>query len=235
MKVEIFVKEDAVFIADSHYNLNRQELKIFLLQIQFGNIKTSQLFLVGDIFDFLSAEMSYFKKQNQEMINILNELSNQIEIIYLEGNHDYNLKSLFPNILVIPRQQQPLCCIYNSKKIAISHGDIFTPFGYNLYTLIIRNSLFLKFLNSIDINNWLTKKIDTWLLEKDICNKCDDFKQFSQKRINLYKEYKVDIIIEGHFHFANKHNNYINIPSLCCDKLYYKLKSDNFQLSKLNQ
>jgi len=229
MSLNYFIIEDnAIFVADSHYNKKRQELKIFLLKLKAKEIKTSQLFLMGDMFDFLANEISYFKKQNNDIINLLNELSNTTNIIYLEGNHDYNLKILFPNILIISRDKQPFYCTYQNKKIALSHGDIFTPSGYDLYTLIIRNKYFLRFLNFIDINNWLTKKIDHWLLEKNICSDIIDFKEFAQYRVSLYSS-KVDLIIEGHFHYGKIEKKYANIPSLACDKRYYLLNNDKIQ------
>ncbi len=222
------VQEDSLFIADSHYNLNRQELKQFLLQLESKEIKTSQLFLMGVIFDFLSYEIVFFKKQNQDIINLLNELSTQIEIVYLEGNHDFSLKKLFPHILIVPRKQQPLYCNYQDKNVAISHGDIFTPFEYNLYTSIIRNKIFLQFLNFIDINNWLSKRVNDWLLQKKICNKCTNFNDFSNYRISLYP-LNIDLIIEGHFHYGEQQSKYINIPSLACAHQYFRIKSKNFQ------
>ncbi len=223
------IREDAIFIADSHYNPNRQELKLFLLQLQSNKIQTSQLFLMGDMFDFLSSQISYFKEQNQDIIELLNQLSYRIEIIYLEGNHDFSLSKLFPNILIIPREQQPLICNYDKEKVALAHGDIFTPFNYNLYTKIIRNIFFLKLLNIIDINSWLSKRVDNWLLEKKICSECDDFDEFSKKRIDFYKYYNVQIIIEGHFHHGNLKNNYINIPSLACGGQYFRIKNKIFE------
>ncbi len=228
-KYSIEIVDDAIFVADSHFNKNRQQLKIFLEQLSNNILKTTQLFLMGDMFDFLSSQIKYFVVQNQEIINLLNNLSNTIDIIYLEGNHDYNLSSLFPNILVISRQNQPLYCTYQTKKVAISHGDIFTPFGYNLYTSIIRNKLFLNFLNIIDINNWLTKKIDNWLLQKDICNECNNFEQFSKYRISLYPK-DIDFVIEGHFHYGKQTNKYINTPSLSCSNKYYSILDNSFKI-----
>ncbi len=223
----IDIKDDAIFIADSHCNKNRQELKIFLLKLQSNEIKTNQLFLMGDIFDFLAPQIKYFVHKNKEIINLINNISNTIDIVYLEGNHDYNLKDLFPNVDVIRRQNQPVNCKYKDKYIALAHGDIFTPTAYNIYTSIIRNNIFLHLLNFIDINNWLTKKIDKWLLSKNICGSCEDFKRFSKSRIALYDK-KIDLIIEGHFHYGEQNNNYVNIPSLSCSKQYYTFKTKHF-------
>ena len=222
------INEDAIFIADSHYNSNRKELKAIVHNILNNHLKTSQLFLMGDIFDFLSQEIMYFKNKNEDMINLINLLSKKIEIIYLEGNHDFNLKTIFPNITILSRDKQPLVLKYKNKKIALSHGDIFTPLGYDLYSKFIRNNFTLLFLNFIDINNWLTKKIDNWLLQKDICSKCNSEEIFVDIRINLYKSINVDKVIEGHFHYGINSKTYVNIPSLACSNKFYSIKGNDF-------
>ena len=119
------IKSDSIFVADSHFNEKNRELLTLLQKVESKEIVTSQLFLMGDIFDFISGESRYFIKQNIEVINLLNKLSNEIEIIYLEGNHDYNLKSVFPNIKVIKRENQPLLAKYEDKTVSLSHGDNF--------------------------------------------------------------------------------------------------------------
>ncbi|WP_072681137.1 UDP-2,3-diacylglucosamine diphosphatase [Arcobacter sp. LA11] len=221
------IDHGAIFVADSHYNERRPEFLIFLKKLRNKEIKTTQLFLMGDMFDFISAESKYFIKRNQELIDIINELSHQIQIIYLEGNHDYNMDSLFQKVLVVKREKQPLNAQYNGKSVSLSHGDNFTPWHYNLYCKVIRNHALLVFLNLIDFNGFISKKIYYSLIKKNICSKMKDFDSFAKKRINNYKS---DIIVEGHFHqgkeFSLNNQQYINIPSLFCDKKYIVLKED---------
>lgn len=100
---------------------------------------------MGDMFDFISVESRYFTKMYQESIDIINELSNSIEIIYLEGNHDYNLKSIFPKVKLFSRENQPINAKYKDKTVSLSHGDIYTPFAYNLYCKVIRSHFLLLF------------------------------------------------------------------------------------------
>ncbi|VAY86595.1 FIG022708: hypothetical protein [hydrothermal vent metagenome] len=218
----IQISNDAIFIADAHFNDNRKELKHLLLKIKNHKINTSQIFLMGDIFDLLTFQITYFVNKNKDIISLINRLSQDIQIVYLEGNHDFNIKVLFPNIKVISRNKQPLICEYKDKKVSLSHGDIFTPFGYNLYTLFIRNKILLNILNIIDINNWLSIKIDDWLKQKRIYNKCDDFNKFAKSRISLYSN-DIDVIMEGHFHYGHRYKCYINLPSLACTNEYYRL------------
>lgn len=225
------LKNHAIFIADSHYNKKRVTLVKLLKDIESKNIECNQLFLCGDIFDFLCSQATYFKNINNSVIELINTISFHIEVIYLEGNHDYSLKPLFPNSLVVPRDSQPLVIQNNEKNIQISHGDIFTSITYNLYCSIIRNPLFLKFLNIIDINYWLTYKIEQGLMKKSICHHKDNFKSFTQKRL---KEYGTDdLVIEGHFHQGYKDKHYINIPSLYCSNKYMVYKEKQFKFHML--
>jgi len=223
------IQENAIFVADSHYNLKNEQFLTFLKSLENNRIETKQLILMGDNFDFLSAESKYFIKQNKTAIELLNKLATSMEIVYLEGNHDYNLQKIFPNIKVIKREKQPLFAKYKDKSIALSHGDNFINWKYDLFCLVIRNSILLKFLNIIDFGNFISKKIESLLLEKNVCHRMENFKKIINKRIN---NYKTDIIIEGHYHqgstFEFENKKYVNIPSLCCDNKYFKLNNYKF-------
>ena len=223
------IKEGAIFVADSHYNEKKNQFLVFLEKLERGEIRTSQLFLMGDMFDFISGESRYFIKRNQKLIDIINRLSKEIEIIYLEGNHDYNMQVVFPDLLVVKRENQPLSAYYDNKSVQISHGDIFTPWHYNLYCKIIRNHPLLVFLNMLDFNYFISKKIYYALIKKDICYKMKDFDGFAKRRL---KNYSAELVIEGHFHQGKSYKEgnieYVNIPSLCCDNRYFKLEKKIF-------
>ena len=155
------IEEGAVFIADSHFNQKNKELLILLKRIENKEIQASQIFLMGDMIDFISGESKYFVRQNIEVIELINKLSQNVEIVYLEGNHDYNLKSIFPNINVIKRENQPLLAkLKNDETVSLSHGDNFINWKYDLYCKFIRNTFFLRFMNLIDINFFISKKIE---------------------------------------------------------------------------
>ena len=225
------IQNEAIFVADSHYNEKNKEFLLFLKKIESKEILCSQLFLMGDMIDFISGESRYFIKQNYQVIELLNKLSKDIPIVYLEGNHDYNLKSIFPNINVIKRENQPLLAkLENNQTISLSHGDNFINWKYDLYCKIIRNTFFLQFMNLIDINFFISKKIENTLVNKNICHKMNNFKQIVEKRI---KNYNTDIVIEGHYHQGDIYNinnkKYVNIPSLCCQKEYVKIKDLEFE------
>ena len=220
------IQENALFVADSHFNEDRVIFFDFLKKLQSQEIETTQLFLMGDIFDFICSQSSYFVNKNAQIISILNELSKSIQIIYLEGNHDYNLKKLFPNIKVFSRAEQPIFANLGNKNVALTHGDVFINSSYDMYCNIIRNKPLLSFLNLIDFNNWLTLKIYNALSRKKICHKIENFEELAKKRVANFSS---DVVIEGHYHQGYQYKfdkqEYINIPSLFCSNEYSVAKN----------
>ncbi len=77
---------------------------------------------------------------------------------------------------------------YQNKKLALSHGDNFTPNLYNIYCKIIRNHKLLKFLNSIDYNNFISKKIYYTLMKKNICHNFTAFEELAKKELKILKQ-----------------------------------------------
>lgn len=224
------IQQNAIFVADAHYNAQREEFLVFLKALQNGTIQTEQLFLMGDMFDFIAGGCYYFIEMNEEIINIINELSNSMQIIYLEGNHDYNLKIIFPNVQVLSRDEQPLMATYENKTVALSHGDIYVNDKlYDIYCKIIRNKPLLTFLNWFDFNGFLSRKIYNSLIGSDICRVIPHFESIVEKRL---KHYNTDIVIEGHFHqgkaYEKENKYYKNIPSLACSKEYVRLSDGKF-------
>ena len=214
--MSLVLKDNSIFIADAHYPHYGNTLIDILKSIEMAQIETTQLFLMGDIFDLLFGRNDLIYEYNKEAIDIINRVSQEIEIIYLEGNHDFLLKEIFPNIYTIPRSRQPL--ILKDKQgriVCLSHGDRYaTGMGYNIYSTILRSYITLSILSP-----WKRKIIDSIienLKQKEICK---EMYNFSQKVEKITQHYPKDsIIIEGHFHQGRKLDNYISLPSLACSK-----------------
>ncbi|EAI9968245.1 UDP-2,3-diacylglucosamine diphosphatase, partial [Campylobacter jejuni] len=85
-------------MADAHENEQRKEFWEFLQTLKKGKISTPQLILMGDIFDLLIGEISATHEFAKPYIELLEELALKIEIIYLEGNHDFNLSCFFKRV-----------------------------------------------------------------------------------------------------------------------------------------
>ena len=209
------IRENALFIADAHYPHHGDELLKILKNIESQKIETTQLFLMGDIFDLLFGYNDYIKKFSKEAITLLQKLSQKIEIHYIEGNHDFCLEKLFPNISVYQREEQPVEFELNTQIVYLAHGDLYeTGFGYSLYCKLLRNRTTLTLLRPFE-SKIIDDRIEK-LKQKKICREFKNFEKRAKKIIAHYP--KNSLIIEGHFHQAKRFKNYISLPSLACQK-----------------
>jgi len=225
----IVLKEGAFVITDAHYSHAKVEFLEFLKAIKLKKLLPTQLVFLGDIFDTLFGQISYTIEINSEAIDLLNEISKEMEIIYLEGNHDFNLKKIFPYTKVFSIKEQPVEMSFHKQKVLLSHGDIESHLGYNIYTAIIRNRFVLNILNLFDnlFNHIIIKKLDEYLGKKDDCKEFVDLEEFIEKR--LLGKYSCDLFVEGHFHqdksFVLKDFRYINLAAFSCNQRYFIVKS----------
>lgn len=225
----IELQEGAFVISDAHYSHFRPQLLDFLKAIEVKQYNPTQLILLGDIFDTLFGGLPQTQEINQEAIRIINKLSLEIEVIYLEGNHDFNLTKIFPHAKVIPLQNQPVACGFNEKKIYLAHGDINTNLSYKFYAKTIRSPFvmqFLRFLNFVT-NNFIIGKLDDYLSKKNDCREFVGFEKFILSR--LEGKYNCDFYIEGHYHqnksFLCKDFKYINLGAFACNQRFFIVKS----------
>lgn len=229
MPEQIVVKSGAIFIADSHENENRENLWLFLCALKSGEIKTPQLFLMGDMFDFLAGECEFFVKFYERYVRAIDELGEKMEIYYFEGNHDFNLARLFKNVKAYPIGAQPVKFTTEcGQSVLIAHGDIFLPFVAKYALRFLRVKIFLKTINFFDkfLNFRLSKQILNKLKRKILDYKIPNFKNLVEAKMRRYNAfYEADIIIEGHYHQGEQYTigkqKYINVPSFACEQSYF--------------
>lgn len=223
------IKNGAFVVADAHYSHNRPKFLEFLKSIAHKELNPPQLILMGDIFDALFGEIPYTHKKNQEAIKLLNEISLIVEVIYLEGNHDFNLKNIFPHIKIFPISSQPVACRFENKTVLLAHGDIESDLGYKIYSSVIRNPSVLSILKFIDSlsGNFILKRLDLYLDKKDDCKEFMGLEKFMSKRLD--EKYKCDYFVEGHFHqnktIKLKNFRYFNLGAFACNQRYFIVKS----------
>ncbi|MDF1878906.1 UDP-2,3-diacylglucosamine hydrolase [Sulfurimonas sp. SAG-AH-194-C20] len=233
MSHKIELQEGALLISDAHYSSSRTELLSLIKDIHSKKITTSQLILMGDVFDALFFEVPKTQENNKEMIKLLNEISESIELIYLEGNHDFNLKAVFKGAQIVPVQKQPLICTFKDKTVALAHGDFDIGVSYSIYTSFIRNTCILYVLNFINrlSNNFILNKLDNYLDKKDDCKEFVGFENYIKNR--QLESFGSEYFIEGHYHqnksFLFPKLNYINLAAFACNQRYFivKLMKDN--------
>ncbi|OCR90814.1 metallophosphatase [Campylobacter fetus subsp. testudinum] len=224
------ILDGALFIADAHDNANKKSFLNFLKALKSGAILAPpQLFIMGDMFDFL-ANTTYSQLFYSEQIEILNELSNDIDIYYFEGNHDFNLKNIFPNLKVFDIYSQPQIFNANGEKISLAHGDIFLKPFETFFLRSLRNRAFLWLMDKIDV--FFKFKISKSILKaqenKNLNYKIIDFAFVIGAKIHNYQTSK---IIEGHYHqgvnLGIDDKIYINLPCFASEQRYFIVEYDH--------
>ncbi|EAH9830339.1 TPA: metallophosphoesterase, partial [Campylobacter jejuni] len=174
-------------MADAHENEQRKGFWEFLQALKKGKISTPQLILMGDIFDLLIGEISATHEFAKPYIELLEELALKIEIIYLEGNHDFNLSCFFKRVKIFNLQEQPIKLnlhtskgnnlVLNNAFIKLAHGDIFLPPLLQFTLKTLRNHYLLIFLNFLNIItcNFISNKILQNQNKKNLFYQIKDF------------------------------------------------------------
>jgi len=228
----ITLKKGAWLIADAHYAHYQATFYTFLSSFSPSELPP-QIILMGDIFDLLFGHAPNSITPNQKMVELLQTISQTCEVIYLEGNHDFGLESIFgEHIKVIKRADQPLMAIFKNQTIALHHGDILQGIGYEIYTALIRNPWIDRLLNRIDrlksgaIIQWLER----YNQQKDPCYRMKAFDERTYQRLDqLIKRYSFDIWVEGHYHQERTLEYfgyyYCNIPAFACEQKFVTIKS----------
>ncbi len=220
--------EGAIFLSDAHYSFKHKDLLDFLKAIRSQEIQTPQLILMGDVFDLLFGGIAKTIERNQEAVDLINTLSDNIEILYLEGNHDFNLASIFPGVKVFSIKQQPVVCQYKEQSVALAHGDFDAPLSYRLYTAAIRTPSVLKSLNLLNTlgKQLILNALDAKLARKDDCQKMHSFETYITKHLAKQRVEEYSLFIEGHHHqdlsFEVNGCKYVNLPAFACGQGYMR-------------
>ena len=230
----LIIQKDAVFIADAHHHSLYQNTLDSILR-ELLESQSRQIFLIGDIFDFLVGGVEASINDNAGTLKLLEQLSLKHTVYYLEGNHDFLLSEIpyFKNIHCIPLESQPLCCQFNGKEAYLAHGDIFLNWHYKLFATLLRQKYCIMFLNVF--SRILYPKIIRYLQIKNAKKRKNsqdstfDFVNFAQMRIAKYlKKFPISsdsYIIEGHFHLGEVAKiqgiNYVALPFFACKKRYF--------------
>lgn len=225
---KIIIKENAIFIADAHENENRRGFWEFLQALKDKKIQAPQLFLMGDIFDLLIYEVKATHGFAKAYIDLLEELADEIEIIYLEGNHDFNLANFFKKVKVFSIKQQPLLCEFQDKTLVkLAHGDIFLKPFLQFCLKSLRNHYLLLFLNFLNVisKEKITQKILKNQNKKQLIRKIPHFSTLIKERL---KHYNIGFVIEGHYHqdvFLEYENiKYLNLATFAYKESFFVVK-----------
>ena len=141
-----------LFIADAHLrhpeDRNYRALLSFL-ESQSGHIRT--LYLLGDLFEFWLGFKHVVYSDHIPILHRLSELhAKGTQIVYVEGNHDFNLGPFFKDTLNCTVFPDGGDVEIDGHKVFLGHGDLADPSdkGYRLLRSIFRSRV-VRFLSGI--------------------------------------------------------------------------------------
>jgi UDP-2,3-diacylglucosamine hydrolase len=222
----------ALLISDAHYGAKRPELLALLRAVDDGTLAVPQLILLGDIFDLLFGQIPVTHAMNADAVALLQRISCRLPVLYLEGNHDYNLASLFPDAVTVPLSRQPYACRCGTAALQLAHGDFNQPAKYRLYTALIRNGAVLKLLRLINrlAGNGIITALERSLARKDHCRAMPAFEGFVRRHLSSLNLTGVDVFIEGHYHQGKAFDiggvRYFNPSAFACNLHYAIVRYD---------
>jgi UDP-2,3-diacylglucosamine pyrophosphatase LpxH len=126
---------DAVILSDLHLGSEVARAREALHLVR--SLRFRRLILLGDIFCHLNFRR--LKKEHWQFLSHIRKLSNpkrDVEVIWVEGNHDYGLTDVMSHLVGVPVYQEYIWESSGERNIAI-HGHQFDNF-------IIRNHMFLN-------------------------------------------------------------------------------------------
>lgn len=231
------------FISDIHLGLSSKEkeaikeekLLYFLDSINFSG---TNLFILGDLFDYWFEYREVIQKGNFRLFTKLKELTdNKVTIKYLIGNHDFLHRNFFQDYLGVEVIATEVEVSINKKRFFLGHGDglVKNDLGYKILKSILRNK-FIQMIYSLihpDFGIWLAK--NTSKKSRDFTNEknygeIDGLLETAKIKIDNGFDY----VIFGHSHKREitkyKEGYYINLGAWLDQPCYGRFKENKFDI-----
>jgi len=221
---KIFFLSDFHLGAPDHKaSLEREKTIVrFLDQIK---TEASEIFLVGDMFDFWYEYKRVVPKGYTRLLGKLAELSDRgIKMHFFVGNHDMWMRNYFQQELNIPVYFEPIEIERGGKSFLVGHGDGLGPgdHGYKRLKKLFRNP-FCKWLfgifppmMGIGLANYLSRRsrAQTGASEETFLGEQKEWLIIYSKEVLEKKS--INFFVFGHRHLAidhrlNDNSRYINL------------------------
>jgi len=197
---------------ENNYNLFLKFLNRCLIEKDL-----THLILIGDIFEYMVGNYTEYINHYKNIFTLMDQiLERKIEIIFIEGNHDFFLSELledyFNKRIIYCKNYYSVTVKY--KKLLYVHGDNFdyTDWKYTIFKSMIRSNCF-----KLSVNNFLNFKQVSWLGNKLSKNsrKIITDKEYllfiKEKYKKLIIEFNIDkyfdVIIFGHTHIVEQYED----------------------------
>lgn len=199
--------------------------------------RDDKLFIIGDLFDLFVGNKKIFRERYFELLSKLQDLRlKNVEIFYIEGNHDFQLEGVFEDYSHIKLYADSLHYEWNGRKLHICHGDKINwkDFGYQFFRVLTHNLLAQCVIEAAP--GALVDRVGSSM------SKASRGQHFvaSDDVVQLFRNYACeqitngyDFVIMGHSHFlddmkfrvAGHEGQYINSGYPRKHRMYFELKS----------
>lgn len=147
--MEIPVGKKIYFASDQHFGAPTRELSLprekkFVAWLDMIKDDASEIFILGDLFDFWFEYKTVVPKGFVRVLGKLAEISDSgIPVHFFVGNHDLWMDNYFQQELGIPVYHQPKQFTFNGKSFLIGHGDGLGPgdVGYKRMKKVFTNPI----------------------------------------------------------------------------------------------
>jgi len=161
------VRQKTYFFSDAHLGLgsteeDRQKELRLIRFLNFIQQDASQIYIVGDLFDYWFEYKSVVPKKYFRLFSKLAELTeHNIRLVFIAGNHDFWVKNYFRDELGMEVHFDPVETEICGKRFLIHHGDglLKDDLGYKILKKIFRSKTNIFFFSLIhpDIAGWLAR------------------------------------------------------------------------------
>lgn len=187
---------EALVISDLHLgseNCQAKELITFLEEIETGLRPTQKLILNGDVFD--SIDFRRLKKNHWKVLSLLRKLSDQIEIVWINGNHDGPAEIISHLLGVEVRDEMILES--GGRRILFHHGHRFDKFIDEHPFLTAIGDFIYRVLQRIDSTHYVARSAKH---NSKIFLRCSA--KIESRSIEYAKKMHCDAVACGHTHHA---------------------------------
>jgi len=147
---------EAIVLSDLHLgsaNCQAKSICQLLRQVADGRLNTDRIILNGDVFD--SFDFRRLNKNHWKVLSLLRKLSDQLEIIWISGNHDGSAEIVSHLLGVTVKDDYVLRS--GDKQIFILHGHQFDDFIEDHPILTWVGDVIYFFLQWVDRTHYFAK------------------------------------------------------------------------------
>jgi UDP-2,3-diacylglucosamine hydrolase len=234
------------FISDVHLGesppaIEKERLEKFLGFLKKIEPSASQIFFVGDLFDFwFEYKYTIPKKHFAVIYQLARMREKNIDITYLAGNHDFWLGKFFNRELGIHTCEDEWAGEISGKRFYLFHGDGIAKkdWGYRLLKKILRNKWSIRLYQllhpdwGIPFARYISGSSRHYTNRVDL-NDHEDYITFSREKFTAGYDY----VIMGHrhepFEFEENGKRYINLGDWLDNYSYAVFDGEKCELKRL--